>query len=637
MLKKTYLFIQLTNISFLLLISILISANSYAQNYASASGEINPYRTTGLINVDGVLDENQWQKAIFTVKLYDKQDSIHSFDNTKAYFTYNEDNLFVAFECKVKDITALPTVKLDKDDQTMLGNESVAFCIDTYNDGIVAYVFRVDATGNQIDLAQNAGKDLSNSFSYDWISACKRDAAGYTIEMKIPLAKLPIKRKDGNAEMSVQMIRYDNENNKELQYPFLNSKIPNNLNQFQKVLLMGINKTHPDNLSGVDLKERLAFKISKIDVSTLTGRCKGGDASVMDYVIFKSRAINGSDKTRELEYALQTQSVNKQFMYTKYIKDNFSGNIDFETFLERTQTTAFLVLQNDTIVYEQYYNGFTKNSTFTSFSVAKSFVSALIGIAISEGFIKSDSDKITIYIPELIKKDTRFSAISIKDLLTMSSGLAYSEDGFPSDADITYQSPDLRKAVLENVRIEEAPGRHWHYNNYNLLLMGLILERTTNMSVSKYMEEKLWKPMGGGNASWSLDEHGFEKMESGINCGALDYARFAALLLNNGNYNNIQVVPDDWIKKTTQPEFRTEDYYDLPKYNIFYSGYWWGKFRSGQETKNDFFGMGNKGQYMYACPQKKLILIRLGFEYGLPTPSSYSWPEIFYEFATAFK
>ena len=381
----------------------------------------------------------------------------------------------------------------------------------------------------------------------------------------------------------------------------------------------------------------MAFKKSKIGTSSLLGRCKGGDASVMDYAIFKKREIKGSEKPRELKYALQTKSVNNHFKNTKYIKELFSGNIDFEKFLERTQTTAFLVLQNDTIIYEKYSNGFNQNSTFTSFSVAKSFVSTLIGIAISEGYIKSTEDKITTYIPELIKKDPRFSEIAIKDLISMSSGLVYSEDGFPSDADITYQSPDLRKAVLESIRIEEAPGKHWHYNNYNLLLEGLIIERATKMSVSSFMEEKLWKQMGGNNASWSLDENGFEKMESGINCNALDYARFATLLLNNGKYNNVQVVPEVWIQKATQPKNTTADYYALQKFNIFYSDHWWGKYRSGPENKNDFFALGNKGEYLYICPQKKLIIIRLGFEYGLPTPSFSSWPEMFYEFTSDFK
>lgn len=142
--------------------------------------------------------------------------------------------------------------------------------------------------------------------------------------------------------------------------------------------------------------------------------------------------------------------------------------------LERSQTTAFIVLQNDTIIYENYFNGFNKDSIFTSFSAAKSFVGSLVGLAISDGVIKSEDDEITEYLPELMKKDTRLSKITIKDLLCMSAGIAYSGDGFPSDDDIAYVSPNLRKAALGNVRIEGPPAIRWHYNNYHLLLLGLI-------------------------------------------------------------------------------------------------------------------------------------------------------------------
>lgn len=621
-------------ISFYILITN-IALSAYSQTYAVAMGMLKPFKTIDEIKIDGLLNESSWRKALFADKLYANEDSIHPYENTKTYLAYDANNLYVAFKCKVNDNSLLPEIKLDKDDQTILGNEWVAFCVDTYNDGVIAYVFLVDAAGNQLDLTLNSGKDLNNSFSSEWTSAVKRETEGYTIEIKIPLVKLPVRWNKDSVEMSIKMMRNDRQNNKELQMPYLNSKISNNINQFQKVVLEGIHQTYPMNLSGIDINARLAYKKSRIDPVTLLGRCKGGDASVMDYEIFKNRVIKGADKPRVFPYSFQTESVCRSFEKAEYMK-NYPGNDDFEVFLERTQTTAFLVLQNDTIVYERYFNGFNKNSIFTSFSVAKSFVSTLIGLAIADGYIKSDTEMITKYIPELLLKDSRFSDITIKDLLSMSSGLAYSEDGFPSDADITYQDPDLRKAVLEHIQIEEAPGKHWHYNNYNPLLLGLILERTTNMPVSKYMEEKLWEKMGGSNASWSLDEQGFEKLESGINCSAYDYARFAALLLNNGKYNNTQVLPKDWVQKATQPLNIQEDYYDLPKYNIYYSYFWWGKLRDNQDHNNDFFGMGNKGEYVYICPQKNLIIIRLGFEYGLPTPSSFSWPALFYQFATDF-
>lgn len=608
---------------------ILISINGFTQNRTTDTDIRKPIKTESEIIIDGKLNEPIWQKTIFINELYDENGK---YNDTEAHVTYDADNLYVAFMCQIKDTSELNKEHLDKDNEFMLSNDWVAFCVDTYHDGINAYAFLVDAAGNELDGALNPPtRDLSFSFSTKWTSAVKINQNGYTAEMKIPLENLPVRWNKDSVTIAIQIIRYDKQNNRMVQWPQTK-----NIGKFQTIVLHEIDQTHPQNLSGVNISDRLIYKKSRIDVSTLLGRCQGGDASVMDYLIFKKRDIGGAEHPRMLHHKLQTERVKEMFENTAYFK-HLNTNIDFETMLERAQTTAFIVLRNDTILYENYFNGFNNDSIFTSFSVAKSFVSTLVGLAISDGFIKSEDDKITEYLPELIKKDTLFSKIAIKDLLSMSSGLAYSHDGFPSDDEFTYVSPDLRKTTLDNVRIEEPPATHWRYNNYNPLLIGMILERTTGKSVAKYAEEKLWKNMGGSNASWSLDEHGFEKMESGINCHAYDYARFALLLLNNGKYNGVQLVPESWVQKATQPQVRPEGYYDyLLENNTYYNYLWWGKFRDGQENANDFFGMGNKGEYVYICPEKKLTIIRLGFEYGF-TPASLSWPAMFYEFATNFK
>lgn len=588
-----------------------------------------PHKTDHELNIDGILNEPIWQKTALTKKMYDENGQ---YNNTEAYFTYDAENLYAAFICKVNNTSKLNTKPLDKDNQFMLSNDWVAFCVDTYHDGINAYAFIVDAAGNELDGSLNPpSRDLSYSFSSEWTSAVKINKGAYTVEMKIPLESLPLRWNKDSVTMTLQIIRNDKQNYRMVQWP-----ATKDIGKFQPIVLYGINPTHPKNLSGVNISERLAYKKTKIDITTLLGRCQGGDASVMDYLIFKKRDIVGAEHPRKLHYSKQPERVMEMFEKTAYFK-NLNTNVDFETLLERSQTTAFMVLRNDTILYENYFNGFNKDSLFTSFSVAKSFVSTLVGLAIADGFIKSEADKITEYLPELMEKDTSFSKITIKDLLCMSSGLAYSHDGFPSDDEFTYVSPDLRKSTIEHVRIEESPAVRWHYNNYNLLLLGMILERNTGMSVAKFAEEKLWKKMGGGNASWSLDEHGFEKMESGINCHACDYARFALLLLSKGKYNGVQVIPESWVQKATQPQEKPKGYYDyLLENNTYYKYLWWGKFRDGQENTNDFFAMGNKGEYVYICPQKKLIFIRLGFEYGF-TPGSMSWPELFYEFASEFE
>ena len=589
---------------------------------------ITPHKISNTIHVDGILNEPVWQQAILSKKLSDENGT---YDNTEAYFIYDTDNLYAGFTCSVNSTSKLNPAHLDKDNEFMLGNDWVALCVDTYKDGLNAYTFLVDAAGNQLDGALTPStRDFTLSFSSKWTSAVTKNESAYTVEMKIPLENLPTRWNKDSVAMALQVIRNDTQNHRMVQWPFTN-----NIGKYQTIVLHEINKTHPHNLSGVAIKDRYIYKKSRIDASTLLGRCQGGDASVMDYLIFKKRIINGVDHPRELHINKEDESVKKAFENTKFFK-NTNANVDFETLLERAQTSAFIVLRNDTIIYENYFNGFSKDSTFTSFSVAKSFVSTLIGMAISDGYIRSENDRITEYLPELMKKDSLFSEITIKDLLSMSSGLAYSGDGFPSDDDITYQSPNLRAAIFNNVQVSEPSGRHWLYNNYNPLLLGLILERTTKMSVSQYAEEKLWKKMGGSDASWSLDEFGFEKMESGINCSAYDFARFALLCLNEGKYKDVQVIPKGWIEKATQPQDRPEGYYDhLLDRNVYYNYFWWGKFRDNSENSNDFFGMGNKGEYVYICPQKDLIIIRLGFEYGF-TPGSFSWPEMFYEFATDY-
>jgi CubicO group peptidase (beta-lactamase class C family) len=202
------------------------------------------------------------------------------------------------------------------------------------------------------------------------------------------------------------------------------------------------------------------------------------------------------------------------------------GKINFDKFLVSTGTTAFIIIKDDTVLYEKYFNGYQRDSIGTSFSMAKSITSALIGVAIDEGLIASVDDPITRYIPELKEKDFRFDNITIKNLLTMSSGLRYVEEGLPwSDDTRTYYDTNLRSLALSS-KIEEAPGKRFHYNNYNPLLLGMILERVTHKPVSQYLEDKIWKPLGmDAPASWSLDSDasGFEKMESGINARAIDF------------------------------------------------------------------------------------------------------------------
>jgi CubicO group peptidase (beta-lactamase class C family) len=252
-----------------------------------------------------------------------------------------------------------------------------------------------------------------------------------------------------------------------------------------------------------------------------------------------------------------------------------------------------------------------------------------VGIAIDEGAIGSVEDPVTDYVPELAERDPRFEQITLRHLLTMSSGLRYQEQEFPlpwGDDIATYYGTDLREVAIDGAEIVRPPGQEWLYNNYNPLLLGLVLERATSMSVSEYMASRLWQPLGAEqDASWSLDseESGFEKMESGLNATAVDYARFGALYLHNGEWNGSQIVSADWIRAATAADTSTDP-------NASYQYFWWVDLaRPGR-----FYGLGNYGQYLYVAPDTNTVIVRLGRDWGVDNGA---WLATFHEIADSLR
>lgn len=288
-----------------------------------------------------------------------------------------------------------------------------------------------------------------------------------------------------------------------------------------------------------------------------------------------------------------------------HARDGESVTEGLDEFLKRNDTVAFLVIKDDTLLYEGYFDGYARDSTVTSFSIAKSFVSALVGIAIADGHIGSVEDPITAYVPELLEKDSRYRSINLRHLLTMASGIRYEEGRMPwSDNAATYYAPDLRTLAVSSP-IAGPPGQAFRYNNFNPLLLGLVLERSTGRSVARYLEEKIWKPLGmEASGSWSLDSEksGFEKMESGINGRAIDFAKFGRLFLNKGNWNGAQIVPAAWVDQTIRLDVGTDP---APHYQYF----WWVNTKA---PGNHFYAAGKHGQYIYVVPEQNLIFVRFG-------------------------
>ncbi len=356
-------------------------------------------------------------------------------------------------------------------------------------------------------------------------------------------------------------------------------------------------------------------------------------ADVYDYRKFPGRKLEKSDSTFRFSDGFEESKVRRGFKEAGRMDD-------VDTFLSANGTQAFIVIRDDKVLYEQYFNGARRDSIVTSFSVAKSFLSALVGIAVAEGKIKSVEDPITRYLPELAARDPRFSKITLRHLLMMSSGIRYEEFPFFHGDDVkTYYFPDLRRLALEETKIAGPPGSSFHYNNYHPLLLGLILERTTRKAVAEYLEEKIWKPLGMEfPGSWSLDSisAGFEKMESGINARAIDFAKFGRLFLRKGDYQGKQVIPAPWIEQSIAEDTSLDRAAYYPKKGSFaalpdqyYKYFWWGMRREGRE--NDFFARGNHGQFIYVSPSKNLIIVRNGERYGVPGEN---WIEMFYKFAS---
>lgn len=344
-------------------------------------------------------------------------------------------------------------------------------------------------------------------------------------------------------------------------------------------------------------------------------------ADVYDYTNFENQVIKGAKNTNT--FISQPKEKYVESLFEELITKN--GFNSFEEWAIESQTTALIVIKKDTIIYEKYFNGFIRDSYFHSQSMAKSFISFLIGAAIDDGLIKSIEDPITNYIPELLQRDQRFKKISIKDLLEMRSGLEYNTSLIPftnihspwHDEAVSYYHPNVRKLLLENVEISSEPGKDFQYSNYNTSYLGLILERATTVSVSNYLEQKLWARIMEYDALFSTDskESNFEYMPSRLTARAIDYARFGQLMLNDGNWYGNQLISKDWIQESTQenksiPRDIYPKWFGRSDKRIYYNYHWWGNVNS--DGTFYFYANGNLGQNIYIIPDKETVIVHLG-------------------------
>ena len=337
---------------------------------------------------------------------------------------------------------------------------------------------------------------------------------------------------------------------------------------------------------------------------------------------FKFVEINNGRDVFSFKEATKDQSEKELLRLASFVE-----NEDFKEFLQERGTYSFIVIRNDSILVENYFKQNKKESLQNTFSISKSILSLAIAKAIELGYIKNVDESITTYIAELLARDKNFEKITIGDLLRMKSGIKYSsKTNFPwlnRDSPLTYYHPNLRKVAIKKTKIEKAPNTEFLYNNYNPLLLGLILERATNMKLSAFIEEHFWEKIGAEfGAKWSTDEKGFEKMESGFMATPIDLAKIGRLILNDGKYKNQQIIDKNLLR-----EFTTT----VSKMKVFeerewgYGHLWWTL--PDETSKPSVMANGHMGQFIFVNPKTNYIIVRNGLKKGKFYDDD--WTEIF--------
>lgn len=317
-------------------------------------------------------------------------------------------------------------------------------------------------------------------------------------------------------------------------------------------------------------------------------------AEIADHTIFEERIVeSGQHQPWKLSPEYNTYPLTQ----------------DDQNLLEEYKTVAYVVIQDTSIVFESYRDNYSADSKSSSFSMAKSIVSLLVGIAIDEGLIHSVDDPVAKYIPAFA--DKRYS-ITIRDLLTMSSGLRWNESYYNPFSVTTkaYYGNNLNKLALK-AKAAHQPSKTFDYITANPQLLSIILKKVTHKTLSEYASEKLWKPLGAKNdATWSLDQkEGDEKAFCCFNSNARDFARIGQLILNNGTWNDREIISQEYLQEALMPAFYLND--DDQEAVDFYGYQWW---ICHYKNSVVYYARGILGQYIISIPDYNLVIVRLGHQ-----------------------
>ena len=344
-----------------------------------------------------------------------------------------------------------------------------------------------------------------------------------------------------------------------------------------------------------------AFRVHK--VKTLYDK----DKIVYNFVnmdkIFPSRNIKVSEDPKPIKRNIQTLPETFTFEGEKK---------NLQEYLDYFWSDGMIVIHNDEIVYENYWLGNDESKKHISWSVAKSFISALIGIAFEEGLIDSLEDPITKYLDDF--KNTGYEDVSIKDILQMSSGVQFNEDYADYDSDINrfgraIATGTSMRDFSRTLTNEKEPGTYMHYVSINTQVLGFLLQEVTNRSISEYLYEKIWNPLGmEDSAYFILDDVEDELALGGLNASLRDYAKFGLLYLQKGRWNDSQIISEQWIEDS----YKTDGKHLVPgvrdtSSNPWGYGYqWW----VPGFPDTDYTASGVYNQYIYIAPESGIVIAK---------------------------
>jgi len=294
----------------------------------------------------------------------------------------------------------------------------------------------------------------------------------------------------------------------------------------------------------------------------------------------------------------------------KFAYENIS--YDINQYLKDTNTEGLLIIQNDTIVFENYWNDLQKDESHISWSMAKSFTSTLIGIYYEKGFFKL-TDPITKYLPQYV--GTGYDGVTIKNLLQMSSGVKFNEDYGDFNSDINrfgraFALGSSLEDFSKSLTTEKAQGTYNHYVSIDTQVLGILLSKVTGKSITQLTQEHIWEPLGMEyDGQWLTDNTGMEVVLGGLNATLRDYSKLGLLYKNKGQVNGKRIVSPEWIKDATTPD---ADHL-LPGNNPNSSnhhgyGYqWW----LPRNNKNIIAMGGIYNQYVYTDTLNSIVITKL--------------------------